>query len=80
VRTLLKALKRAAELSGRPEIAKQEDIDSFVKDALGAMTLTWSEEPRGRRSSIFSRRLRDDGRQFIFKAIARDNFDTARRR
>ncbi|GMF41753.1 unnamed protein product [Phytophthora fragariaefolia] len=73
------ALKRAAELAGRPDIITQDDIDTFVADEHQehgvdlARGTSWKVVPR------FLRRLRDAGRDFIFKAISKDNCAVAGR-
>ncbi|EGZ22481.1 hypothetical protein PHYSODRAFT_330265 [Phytophthora sojae] len=77
---MFNALKRAAELAGRPDIVTQDDIDTFVADELRehgvdlTVGISWKVVLR------FLRRLRDAGRDFIFKAIDKDNFTIAGRR
>ncbi|POM73804.1 Hypothetical protein PHPALM_9314 [Phytophthora palmivora] len=76
---MFNALKRAAELAGRSDIVTQDDIDTFVADEFRehgvdlthGTSWTWTVVLR------FLRRLRDVGRDFIFKAIDKDNFTIA---
>ncbi|KAI9986173.1 hypothetical protein PInf_025088 [Phytophthora infestans] len=71
---MFSALKRAVELAGRPEIVTQDDIDTFVADELRERGVYLT------RVLWFLRRLRDAGRDFIFKAIDTDSFTIAGRR
>ncbi|KAG3050395.1 hypothetical protein PI124_g24094 [Phytophthora idaei] len=77
---MFSALKRAAELAGRPDIVTQSDIDKFVADELAdngqdlTKGTTWKVVLR------FLRRLRDVGRDFVFSAIAKKNFAVDGRR
>ncbi|KAE9048980.1 hypothetical protein PR003_g146 [Phytophthora rubi] len=76
---MFRALKRAAELAGRPDIITQDDIDTFVADELREH---WVDLTRGTSWKVvlrFLRRLRDADRDFIFKTIDKDNFTVAGR-
>ncbi|KAL3666181.1 hypothetical protein V7S43_008969 [Phytophthora oleae] len=74
------ALRRAAELSGRPDIVTQRDIDDFVADQLASRGEDLTKGTSWKVVLVFLRRLRDAGRDFIYRAIALDNFAVAGRR
>ncbi|EGZ04573.1 hypothetical protein PHYSODRAFT_250016 [Phytophthora sojae] len=77
---MFNALKRATELAGRPDIVTQVDIDTFVADELREPGVDLTGGPSWKVVLRFLRRLRDAGRDFIFKAIAKNNFTIAGRR
>ncbi|KAE9334553.1 hypothetical protein PR003_g13460 [Phytophthora rubi] len=77
---MINALKRAAELAGRPDIVTQLDIDTFVADELKYNERDLTKGTSWKVVLRFLRRLRDEGRDFIFKAIEKDNFAIAGRR
>ncbi|ETL24508.1 hypothetical protein F441_22135 [Phytophthora nicotianae CJ01A1] len=66
-------LRCAAELAGRPDIVKQQDIDDFVEhqETSCGEELTHGTSWKG--VIVFLRRLRDAGRDFIYIVIALDN-------
>ncbi|GMF49563.1 unnamed protein product [Phytophthora fragariaefolia] len=68
------ALKRATELAGRPDIITQDDIGMFVADELREHGVDLARGTSWKVVLRFLRRLRDAGRDFIFKAIDKDNF------
>ncbi|POM64518.1 LOW QUALITY PROTEIN: Hypothetical protein PHPALM_19936 [Phytophthora palmivora] len=74
------ALKRAAELAGRADIVTQDDIDTFVADEFREHGVDLTHGTSWTVVLRFLRRLRDAGRDFIFKAIDKDNFTIAGRR
>ncbi|KAK1944844.1 hypothetical protein P3T76_003377 [Phytophthora citrophthora] len=74
------ALRHAAELSGRPDIVTQRDIDDFVADQLASRGMDMTKGTSWKVMRVFLRRLRDSGRDFIYRAIALDNFAVAGRR
>ncbi|KAL3667486.1 hypothetical protein V7S43_007707 [Phytophthora oleae] len=74
------ALRRAAELSGHPDIVTQRDIDDFVADQLASCGEDLTKGTSWKVVLVFLRRLRDAGRDFIYRAIALDNFAVAGRR
>ncbi|EGZ15986.1 hypothetical protein PHYSODRAFT_449039, partial [Phytophthora sojae] len=77
---MFNALKRAVELAGRPDIVTQDDIDTFVADELREHGVDLTVGTSWKVVLRFLRRLRDAGRDFIFKAIDKDNFTIAGRR
>ncbi|GMF53722.1 unnamed protein product [Phytophthora fragariaefolia] len=74
------ALKCAAELASRPDIITQDNIDTFVADELREHAVDLARGTSWKVVLRFLRRLRDAGRDFIFKAIDKDNFAIAGRR
>ncbi|KAE9303727.1 hypothetical protein PR003_g21934 [Phytophthora rubi] len=77
---MFSALKRAAEHAGRPDIITQDDIDTFVAGELRERGVDLTRGTSWKVVLRFLRRLRDAGRDFIFKAIDKDNFTVAGRR
>ncbi|KAL3668637.1 hypothetical protein V7S43_005938 [Phytophthora oleae] len=77
---IFNALRRAAELSGRPDIVTQRDTDDFVADQLASRGEDLTKGTSWKVVLVFLRRLRDAGRDFIYRAIALDNFAVACRR
>ncbi|KAE9216029.1 hypothetical protein PF004_g14565 [Phytophthora fragariae] len=77
---MFSALKRAAEHAGRPDIITQDDIDTFVAGELRERGVDLTRGTSWKVVLRFLRRLRDAGRDFIFKAIDKDNFTIAGRR
>ncbi|ETP28614.1 hypothetical protein F442_22107 [Phytophthora nicotianae P10297] len=73
-------LRCAAELAGRPDIVKQQDIDDFVEhqETSCGEELTHGTSWKG--VIVFLRRLRDAGCDFIYIVIALDNSAVAGRR
>ncbi|EGZ21758.1 hypothetical protein PHYSODRAFT_489463 [Phytophthora sojae] len=71
---------RAAELAGRPDIVTQDDIDTFVADELREHGVDLTVGTSWKVVLRFLRHLRDAGRDFIVKAIDKDNFTIAGRR
>ncbi|GMF30853.1 unnamed protein product [Phytophthora fragariaefolia] len=63
------ALKGAAGLAGHPNIVRQDDIDTFVADELREHGVDLARDTSWKVVLRFLRRLRDAGRDFIFKAI-----------
>ncbi|EEY54547.1 uncharacterized protein PITG_08209 [Phytophthora infestans T30-4] len=74
------ALKRAAKLAGRSDIVTQDDIGTFVVDELQERGVDLTRGTSWKIVLRFLRRLRDARRDFIFKAIDKDNFTIAGRR
>ncbi|KAG1692513.1 hypothetical protein DVH05_025265 [Phytophthora capsici] len=74
------ALKRAAELVGRPDIVTKKDIDEFVEHQMTSRGEDLTKGTSWKVVLFFLRRLRDAGRDFIYRAIALDNFAVPGRR
>ncbi|EEY53700.1 uncharacterized protein PITG_19915 [Phytophthora infestans T30-4] len=75
-----KASDCADELAGRPDIVTQDDIDTFAADELRERVVDLTRGTSWKIVLRFLRRLRDAGRDFIFKAIDKDSFTIAGRR
>ncbi|EEY64083.1 uncharacterized protein PITG_02606 [Phytophthora infestans T30-4] len=73
------ALTRAAEVAGRPDIVTQDTIDTFAADELREHGVDLTRYTSWKIGLRFLRSLRDAGRDFIFKAINKDNFTIAGR-
>ncbi|GMF42167.1 unnamed protein product [Phytophthora fragariaefolia] len=74
------AIKKAAELAGRPDIVTDEDIDAFVQNTQERFGIDLHYGTSWKVFLVFLRKLRDAGRDFIFKALERDNFAICGRR
>ncbi|POM81612.1 Hypothetical protein PHPALM_398 [Phytophthora palmivora] len=74
------AFKRAVELAGRPSIMSQKDIDEFGPDELAECGLDLMKGTSWNVFCVFLKRLRDDGRDFLNKAMVKVNFSFAGRR
>ncbi|POM76785.1 Hypothetical protein PHPALM_5950 [Phytophthora palmivora] len=74
------AFKCAAELAGRPDIVSQNDIDEFVADELAECGLDLMEGTSRNVFCAFLKRLRDAGRDFLYKTMVKVNFSIAGRR
>ncbi|KAI9992819.1 hypothetical protein PInf_014728 [Phytophthora infestans] len=61
-------------LSGRPDIVTDTDIDVFAAETLAKYNVDIDRGTTWKVFLVFLRKLRDDGRDFIFRAIERDNF------
>ncbi|KAG3111383.1 hypothetical protein PI124_g9550 [Phytophthora idaei] len=77
---MFNALKRAAKLSGRLDIVTQRDIDEFVAVELDSNGRDLTKGTTWKVVLRFLRRHRDDGRDFVYNAIAKNNFAVAGRR
>ncbi|RAW42119.1 hypothetical protein PC110_g1494 [Phytophthora cactorum] len=77
---MFNALKRAAELAGRPGIVTQRDIDEFVAAELDSNGRDLTKGTTWKVVLRFPRRLRGYGRDFVYNANAKDNFPVAGRR
>ncbi|ETO68898.1 hypothetical protein F444_14373 [Phytophthora nicotianae P1976] len=77
---IFNALRRAAELTGRPDIVINQDIEDFVEHQKISRGEDLTKGTSGKIVLVFLRRLRDDGRDFIYRTIALDNFAVAGRR
>ncbi|KAI9987603.1 hypothetical protein PInf_023647 [Phytophthora infestans] len=73
-RCMFEALKVAASLAGRPDIVTDADIDVFAAETLAKYNVDIDRGTTWKVFLVFLRKLRDDGRDFIFRAIERDNF------
>ncbi|KAI9980312.1 hypothetical protein PInf_026437 [Phytophthora infestans] len=73
-RCMFEALKAAASLAGRPDIVTDADIDVFAAETLAKYNVDIDRGTTWKVFLVFLRKLRDDGRDFIFRAIERDNF------
>ncbi|POM73412.1 Hypothetical protein PHPALM_9743 [Phytophthora palmivora] len=69
---MFNALKRAAELAGRPDIITQGDIDAFVAAELRDHGVDLHRGTSWKVVLRFLRQLCDDGRDFILKAIKKN--------
>ncbi|GMF64558.1 unnamed protein product [Phytophthora lilii] len=76
---MFNALRRAAELAGRPDVITQDDIDAFVAAELQDHGVDLHRGTSWNVVLRFLRKLRDDGRDFVFKAIKK-NFTIPGRR
>ncbi|KAG1708196.1 hypothetical protein DVH05_024878 [Phytophthora capsici] len=77
---IFNALRRAAELVGRPDIVTKEDIDGFVAHQMTSRGEDLTKGTSWKVVLVFLRRLRDAGRDFIYRAIDLDNFAVPGRR
>lgn len=77
---MFNALKRAAELAGRPDIITQQDIDDFVQDELKLNRVDLTEGATWKTVLRFLRRLRDNGHDFRYNALAKKNYSVPGRR
>ncbi|KAJ8548541.1 hypothetical protein ON010_g11130 [Phytophthora cinnamomi] len=73
-RCMFEALKTAAALAGRPDIVTDRDINIFACEALHGFATDIDKGIKWKIFLAFLRQLRDAGRDFIFRAIERDNF------
>ncbi|OWZ18396.1 hypothetical protein PHMEG_0007524 [Phytophthora megakarya] len=73
-RCMFEALKVAASLAGRPDIVTDADIDAFAVETLEKFGIDIDKGTTWEVFLVFLRRLRDAGRDFIFRAISLDNF------
>ncbi|POM79287.1 Hypothetical protein PHPALM_3092 [Phytophthora palmivora] len=69
---MFNALKRAAELAGHPDIITQGDIDAFVAAELRDLGVDLHRGTSWKVVLRFLRKLCDDGRDFILKAIKKN--------
>ncbi|KAI9986756.1 hypothetical protein PInf_025713 [Phytophthora infestans] len=74
------ALKRAAQLTGRPDTVTRKDIDDFVEHQRISRGEDFTKGASWKVVLVFLRRLRGSGRDFIYRAIALDNFAVPGRR
>eukprot|EP00644_Phytophthora_capsici_P018826 jgi/Phyca11/21943/fgenesh1_pg.PHYCAscaffold_251_\ len=72
--------KSAIELVGRPDIVTKKDIDEFVEHQMTSRGEDLTKGTSWKVVLFFLRRLRDAGRDFIYRAIALDNFAVPGRR
>ncbi|GMF49545.1 unnamed protein product [Phytophthora fragariaefolia] len=73
-------LKKAAELAGRPDIVTDKDVDAFVQNTQERFGIDLHYGTSRKVFLVFLRKLRDAGRDFIFKAFERDKFAICGRR
>ncbi|GMF17365.1 unnamed protein product [Phytophthora lilii] len=77
---LFSALKRAAELPGRPDIVLQQDIDLFVQDELVVFQARLDAGDHLKDFHAVLRRLCDAGRDFVYNAMVKTNYAVPGRR
>ncbi|KAJ8535184.1 hypothetical protein ON010_g13554 [Phytophthora cinnamomi] len=73
-RCMFEVLKTAVALAGRPDIVTDRNINIFACEALHGFAIDIDKGIQWKISLAFLRQLRDAGRDFIFRAIERDNF------
>lgn len=74
------AFKRTAELSGRPDIVTDTDIEDFEAGNRRDYGIELREGVSWKVFLVFLRRLRNIGRNFAFNAMTNNNFVVAGRR
>ncbi|KAL3670843.1 hypothetical protein V7S43_004028 [Phytophthora oleae] len=77
---LFNAFKKAAHLADRPGIVTDDDINSFVDYERQHYGLDLTRGTSWKLFRVFLRTLRDDGRNFVYKDLAGDNFAPGGRR
>ncbi|KAG1713018.1 hypothetical protein DVH05_000747 [Phytophthora capsici] len=77
---IFNALRRAAELVGCPDIVTKKGIDGFVEHQMISRGEDLTKGTSWKVVLVLLRRLRDAGRDFIYRAIALDNFAIPGRR
>uniref|UniRef100_H3H7T1 Uncharacterized protein n=1 Tax=Phytophthora ramorum TaxID=164328 RepID=H3H7T1_PHYRM len=77
---VFEAFKKAAELAGRPDIVTDADIADFIAETKDKFHKDLTQGTSWKVFKVFLRKLRDDRRDFIYRAIEKDNFAIAGRR